>query len=147
MLTFELISITTWGKWGSISSLWCQNFGQSLSERVGKRRRSHPLTHSACLIGGSCYRPCGFFWTQLWTLAYMSKGWENWWLMGTSFTELREMCILPFDIISMGWFLILSQNIKVEGFIDSRRLWYLAFCSCIMLIFGGGEKKGSCLYA
>lgn len=78
---------------GSISLLWCQSFEQNLSKRERKRGRSHPLSpaHSACLIGRSYYRPCGFFWSQLWTLAYVSKGWENWWLMGTSFTELRDV--------------------------------------------------------
>lgn len=119
----------------------------SVQER-GREEGPTFVSSTFCMsIAGSCYTPCGFFWSQLWMLAYVSKGWEDWWLMGASFTELREMCILPFDIISTGWFLILSQNIEVEGFIDSRRLWYLAFCSCIMLIFGDDEKKGSCLYA
>lgn len=147
MLTSGFVSIITWGKWGPMSSVWCENFGQCLNERAGKRRRPTLVSSTFCISDGRELLPHWFIWPQRRTQVYVSEGWEEWRLAGTSFTESSwERCVLlPLAVISIWWFLLLSQNMEVEGFIDSRRLWYSTFCSCTKLTFSE-ERKGNCLF-
>lgn len=107
-----------------VPELWAEPW-----ETAGKRRKSHPSSpvRSAGRIGRCCCKPCGFVWAWPPMRGSMSRELEDWWFTGTSFTELEQMCILSFAITSMCWFLLLSQNIEVEGFIDSRRLWFPRF--------------------